>query len=135
MASKPAPKGRAMGRLMNSEAETPPRNVAVELAELAKTIGAKADATTVFGSPIVDGEKTVIPVAQSRFGLGWGDGIIAKGLGGGMTARPLGFIVIDKSGVRFHRTPPPSLAPLAIGVVLGLALAIRLTRPRARAGG
>lgn len=34
-----------------------------ELAELAKTIGVKADATTVFGSPIVDGERTVVPVA------------------------------------------------------------------------
>jgi hypothetical protein len=124
-----------MGRLTDSEPEAPPRNVPVELAELAKTIAAKADATTVFGSPIVDGERTVIPVAQSRFGLGWGDGLIAKALGGGMTAKPLGFIVIDKSGVRFHRTPAPSLAPFALGVVLGLALAMRLTRPRVRAVG
>jgi Sporulation protein YtfJ (Spore_YtfJ) len=124
-----------MGRLTDSEAETPPKNVPPELAELAKTIGAKADATTVFGAPIVDGERTVIPVAQSRFGLGWGDGLIAKALGGGMTAKPLGFIVIDKSGVRFHRTPPPSFAPVALGMVVGLAIAMRLMRPRARAGG
>src|SRR6516162_5936598 len=106
-----------MGRAMDSETETSPKATSTELAELAKTIGAKADATTVFGSPIVDGERTVIPVAQSRFGLGAGDGLIAKGVGGGMTAKPLGFIVIDKSGVRFHRTPPRSLAPLALGVV------------------
>ena len=125
-----------MGRLMDSQAEASPRNASPELAELAETIGRKANATAVFGSPIVDGERTVIPVAQARFGLGAGDGLIAKGVGGGMTAKPLGYIVIDKSGVRFQRTPQSSLAPLALGVVLGLALAIRLMRPpRARAGG
>jgi hypothetical protein len=47
-----------------------------------------------------------------------------------MTAKPMGLIVIDKSGVRFHRTPRPSLATLALGVVLGLTIAMRLTRPR-----
>jgi len=46
-----------------------------------------------------------------------------------MTAKPLGFIVIDKNGVRFQKTPQPSLALLAIGAVLGLALATRLGRP------
>ena len=119
-----------MGRLTDAKAEASPNNGSPELAELARTIGAKADAATVFGSPIVDGERTVIPVAQSRFGVGWGDALIARGLSGGMTAKPLGFIVIDKSGLRFHRTPAPSFAPIALGVVLGLALAIRLMRPR-----
>ena len=53
-----------------------------------------------------------------------------------MTAKPLGFIVIDRNGVRFQRTPQPSLAPLALGVLLGLALAMRLTRaPRPRIAG
>ena len=46
-----------------------------------------------------------------------------------MTAKPLGFIVIDKDGVRFERTPQPSLLPLALGVLIGLALAMRLKRP------
>ena len=46
-----------------------------------------------------------------------------------MTARPLGFIVIDKDGVRFERMPQPSLLPLALGVLIGLALAMRLKRP------
>jgi len=124
-----------MGRLMDSEAEGSSKNAAPELAELAETIGKKANATAVFGSPIVDGERTVIPVAQARFALGAGDGLIAKGVGGGMMARPLGYIVIDRAGVRFQRTPQSSLAPLALGVVLGLALAIRLTRPRVRTAG
>ena len=122
-----------MGRLMNAEAEALQKDIPPQLAELAEAIGKKANATAVFGSPIVDRERTVIPVAQARFGLGLGDGLIAKGLGGGMTAKPLGFIVIDGSGVRFQRTPQPSLAPLAFGVVLGLAIAMRLMRPpRAR---
>src|SRR5271167_2880387 len=118
-----------MGRLMDSEAEAPPNGVQPQLAELAETIGKKANATAVFGSPVVDGDRTVIPVAQARFGLGGGDGLIAKGVGGGMTAKPLGFIVIDSHGVRFQKTPQPSLTALAVGVVLGLALAMRLSRP------
>ena len=118
-----------MGRLTDIEAEALQKDIPPQLAELAEAIGRQANATAVFGSPIVDGERTVIPVASARFGLGGGDGLIAKGLGGGMTAKPLGFIVIDRHGVRFQRTPQPTLAPLAIGVVIGLALAMRLTRP------
>jgi Sporulation protein YtfJ (Spore_YtfJ) len=118
-----------MGRLTDIEAEALQKDIPPQLAELAEAIGKKANATAVFGSPIVDGERTVIPVASARFGLGGGDGLIAKGVGGGMMAKPLGFIVIDRHGVRFQRTPQPTLAPLAIGVVLGLALALRLTRP------
>ena len=123
-----------MGRLMDAEAEASPNNIP-QLAELAEAIGRQANATAVFGSPIVDGDRTVIPVAGTRFGVGVGDGLIAKGLGGGMTAKPLGYIVIDQRGVRFQRTPA-SLAPLALGVVLGLAIAMRLTRrSRARPAG
>jgi uncharacterized spore protein YtfJ len=118
-----------MGRLTDIEAEALQKDVPPRLAELAEAIGRQANATAVFGSPIVDGERTVIPVASARFGVGGGDGLIAKGVGGGMTAKPLGFIVIDRHGVRFQRTPQPTLAPLAIGVVIGLALAMRLTRP------
>jgi uncharacterized spore protein YtfJ len=118
-----------MARLIDDEAEALQKDMAPRLAELAETIGRQANATAVFGSPVVDGERTVIPVAEAKFGLGAGDGLIAKGVGGGMTAKPLGFIVIDRNGVRFQRTPQRSLAPLALGVVIGLALAMRLTRP------
>ena len=118
-----------MGRLMDADAEALEKDIPPTLAELAEIIGKKANATAVFGSPIVDGDRTVIPVAQAKFGLGGGDGLIAKGLGGGMMAKPLGFIVIDRNGVRFQKTPQPSLTALAVGVVLGLALAMRLSRP------
>jgi uncharacterized spore protein YtfJ len=118
-----------MGRLTDAEAEALQRDLSPTLVELAETIGKKANATAVFGSPIVDGDRTVIPVASARFGLGGGDGLIVKGVGGGMTAKPLGFIVIDRNGVRFQRAPQPSMTALAVGVVLGLALAMRLSRP------
>jgi uncharacterized spore protein YtfJ len=118
-----------MGRLTDANAEGLQEDLPPQLAELAETIGKKANATAVFGSPIVDGDRTVIPVAQARFALGGGDALIAKGVGGGMTAKPLGFIVIDRNGVRFQRMPQPSLIALAVGVVLGLALAMRLSRP------
>jgi hypothetical protein len=118
-----------MARPTDDEAEAAQKDMSARLAELAEAIGRQANAAAVFGSPVVDGDRTVIPVAEAKFALGAGDGLIAKGVGGGMTAKPLGFIVIDRSGVRFQRTPRPLLAPLALGVVLGLALAIRLTRP------
>ncbi len=118
-----------MGRLTDADAAALEKEIPPTLAELAEVIGKKANATAVFGSPIVDGDRTVIPVAQARFALGGGDGLIAKGLGGGMTAKPLGFIVIDPHGVRFQKTPQPSFTAFAVGVVLGLALAMRLSRP------
>jgi len=128
--------GGEMSRLTDGEAQAAPKDISPWLAELAEAIGKKANATAVFGSPVVEGERTVIPVAEAKFGVGAGDGLIAKGVGGGMAAKPLGFIVIDGNGVRFQRTPQRSLAPLALGVVIGLALAIRLTRPpRPRAAG
>jgi hypothetical protein len=54
-----------MGRLMDSEAAAPPKEVRPQLAELAERIGKKANATAVFGSPVVDEDRTVIPVAQA----------------------------------------------------------------------
>jgi uncharacterized spore protein YtfJ len=118
-----------MGRMMDADVEALEKDISPTLSELAETIGKKANATAVFGSPIVDGDTTVIPVASARFALGGGDGFIAKGIGGGMTAKPLGFIVIDQNGVRFQKTPSRSMTALAVGVVLGLALAMRLSRP------
>ena len=108
-----------MGRFIDSEAEAPPKKVPPQLVELGETMSKSANATAVFGSPIHQGDRTFIPVAEARFGLGGGDSLIAKGVGGGMTAKPLGFIIIDKTGARFHRTPRSSLAPLALGVLVG----------------
>jgi hypothetical protein len=50
-----------MGRLTDADAEALQKDVSPTLAELAEVIGKKANATAVFGSPIVDGDRTVIP--------------------------------------------------------------------------
>jgi Sporulation protein YtfJ (Spore_YtfJ) len=121
-----------MGRLMGAEADALQKGMSPQLAELAEAIGRQANATAVFGSAIVDGERTVIPVAQARFGLGVGDGLIAKGLGGGMTAKPLGFIVIDRNGVRFQRTPQPSHRACARHAIDATAQSENLAREAAR---
>jgi hypothetical protein len=55
-----------MGRLTDIEAEALQKDIPPQLAELAEAIGKRANATAVFGSPIVDGERTVIPVANAR---------------------------------------------------------------------
>jgi hypothetical protein len=125
-----------MGQLTDSTTEAPVKEVPPQLVELAETIGKNANATAVFGAPINHEDRTFIPVAEARFGLGGGDSLIAKGVGGGMTAKPLGFITIDKTGAYFRRTPRSSLAPLALGVIVGLAIAMRLMRPpRVRTAG
>jgi hypothetical protein len=59
-----------MGRLTDADAEALQSEIPPQLAELAETIGKNPKATAVFGSAIVDGDRTVIPVAQARFALG-----------------------------------------------------------------
>ena len=67
---------------------------------------------TVFGDPVRENERTVIPVARVtyRFGFGGGSGppensgepVPGGGGGGGMlNARPVGFIETSSSGSRF----------------------------------
>ena len=68
-----------MARLTDDEAEAAQKDMSARLAELAEAIGRQANAAAVFGSPVVDGDRTVIPVAEAKFGLGAGDGLIARG--------------------------------------------------------
>ena len=53
-----------MGRLTDADAEALQKDMSPSLTDLAETIGKKANATAVFGRPIVDGDRTVIPVAR-----------------------------------------------------------------------
>lgn len=74
----------------------------------------KANVATVFGDPVEVGDKTIIPVADVKFGfgLGFGEGPTASkedeesetssqggGSGGGVMARPLAVIEISDAGV------------------------------------
>ncbi|MET0387919.1 MAG: spore germination protein GerW family protein [Polyangiales bacterium] len=79
-------------------------------------VGAAADASAVFASPVTKDGVTVIPVARV-FG-GFGAGAIPPGVsagqgvgpglgGGGFGAQPVGFIEIDRDGARFRRIDTP----------------------------
>jgi uncharacterized spore protein YtfJ len=74
----------------------------------------KANVTTVFGDPVEVGDKTIIPVADVKFGfgIGFGEGPTASkeeeesetssqggGSGGGVTARPVAVVEISDTGV------------------------------------
>src|SRR5262245_51456884 len=68
------------------------------LARLAERVGARFDASNVFGAPVERDGVTVIPVASIRFGLGGGGGSDPRkgqdGEGGGAagTASAAGYI-------------------------------------------
>jgi uncharacterized spore protein YtfJ len=85
---------------------------------LAKTIGATARASTVFGEPVIRGEITVIPVARARWGFGGGGGQRGeergRGGGGGVILQPVGFIEISSSGAEFRRIRSTPIAPVAV---------------------
>jgi len=90
----------------------------VKLEELFKAIEDmrdKASVRAVFGEPVEVGGKTIIPVADVKygFGVGYGEGSPAKeeeaeppasgsggGAGGGIAARPVAVLEITDDGVK-----------------------------------
>ena len=72
----------------------------------------KASVNAVYGEPVKVGEKTIIPVADIKygFGLGYGESAPASdeeeeipsgggGVGGGIAARPVAVVEISDEGV------------------------------------
>lgn len=123
-----------MRQSMDFSAEVDKAKAPAELVELAHAIARAANASAVFGAPVREGERTLIPIAQAAFRLGGADSFLGKGAGGGMTIKPLGYIVMDRSGARLRRGPQRSLALVfGLGLLAGMAFAIRLMpRPVAR---
>ena len=73
---------------------------------LADRVGATAGAGAVFGEPVKQGGRTVIPVAQSIWGGGAGSGEsenegTGSGGGAGAMTRPLGYIEISEHETAF----------------------------------
>lgn len=76
-----------------------------------------AGATTVYGTPIEHGEKTIVPVARVAYGFGWGygpgpggdddppaglpDDEQGGGMGGGVWATPAGVVEVTDEATRF----------------------------------
>jgi len=60
----------------------------------------------VYGTPITQGETTVIPVAELRTGFGFGSGHDAeeegRGGGAGLRMMPRGYLHITPEGVRYR---------------------------------
>jgi uncharacterized spore protein YtfJ len=105
------------------------------LERLAEFVGAKATVRAVFGEPIRQGDRTVVPVARVRWGFGGGGGRSSEaptgtasgsGGGGGAAADPVGYLEITASGTAFPpiRDPYPSPA-LLVAAALATAILIR----------
>jgi uncharacterized spore protein YtfJ len=102
------------------------------LERLAGAIGAQASVRAVFGEPIRQGERTVIPVAKVRWGFGGGSGSAAAesagasngaGGGGGAASEPVGFLEITGDGAVFR----PIVSPYpSVGLILASGVAALL---------
>jgi len=99
------------------------------LERIGKTVGDKANVSTVFGEPVERGDVTVIPVAKTRFGFGGGggsgehEGQGGSGGGGGGAAyvSPIGYIEVRGEGAEFKRISGP-FERVALVVAASLAL-------------
>jgi uncharacterized spore protein YtfJ len=98
---------------------------------------AASDVRRVYGEPIKEGDRTIVPVAQvqSRFGFGGGSGrgpdaqSGGEGGGGGGTiaVRPIGYLEITPTETRF--VPIVDRTRLAvIGTVLAGLVALSIVR-------
>jgi uncharacterized spore protein YtfJ len=92
---------------------------------------------SVYGDPVVVGDRTVIPVAQVGYAFGGGGGAKAEspngggGGGGRVSARPCGALEITPEGTPFidFVDRPRMGAALVLGFVLGAAV-VALTGTR-----
>jgi uncharacterized spore protein YtfJ len=103
-----------------------------ELLEQVRAAAQQIGVKTVYGEPVVSGDKTVVPVASVAFGFGGGFGKSrendrSQGGGGGFGFRgwPAGYIEITPAGTRFvsvrehRRIAGALLAGIALGVIVG----------------
>ena len=107
------------------------------LQRIGKTVGDKANASTVFGEPVERGDITVIPVAKARFGFGGGgggsegateDGGAGGGGGGGAMVSPIGYIEVRAGSAEFKRiTGPVDLLAVVAAASLAALTLKRLT--------
>lgn len=101
------------------------------LAKLAEQVGARLNASTIFGTPVERDGVTVIPVGTVRFGLGGGGGNDPSGKGegeggGAMGAgAPTGYIELKDGRSRFVPVVHPGrmLASICLTVIGALLIA------------
>lgn len=103
--------------------------------QLAERLQGSANVKSVYGEPIREFDRTIVPVAKIGYGLGAGIGTGkteqsteapgGSGIGAGMGASPAGVLEIDANGTRFipYDNNQKLAAAVGIGVILGLLLA------------
>jgi uncharacterized spore protein YtfJ len=97
---------------------------------LGDNFAARANAKSVYGEPIHAGSRTVIPVAQVGYLLGAtsggrnGETVGGGSGGGGVVARPVGYIEITDAGARYVELSSVKrlIAAVAIGFAAGCLL-------------
>jgi uncharacterized spore protein YtfJ len=99
-----------------------------------------ASVRTVYGEPVVAGDKTIVPVACIAYGFGGGGGTRGGregqpgdeggGGGGGVSARPVGVVEITPAGTRFIEFGDRK--KLAGALFAGLVLGVLIGRRRSR---
>lgn len=124
--------------------------------EILDKLGALKEAATVdrvFGEPRTVGERTIIPVAEVRHGMGFrfgpgsgqhraaeeggqspeGEG--SGGGGGGAVSRPIGVVEVTSQGTSFIpiKAPGAPLAGLFIGLAFGMVMC--LMKDKCKCGG
>jgi uncharacterized spore protein YtfJ len=109
---------------------------------LAEKLGTTASAACIYGTPVERDGLTVIPVARVMYGLGGGsghkDGEEGSGMGGGVMAKPVGYIEMKGGEARFCpiRNPLMTWSLIAGGGMLSLlALKAIFTPARGRRAG
>ncbi|HTV44553.1 MAG TPA: spore germination protein GerW family protein [Stellaceae bacterium] len=103
------------------------------LRSLGNRLQAGASICQLYGEPVEQGGRTIVPVARMRYGFGAGGGSKHGGGGAGIDFRPVGLIEISDDGTRFvplHR-PLPLILALLGGLLLGYNLG-RRAGPRDR---
>jgi uncharacterized spore protein YtfJ len=96
------------------------------LESMAERVSARASVKSVYGDPLIVGDRTVIPIAQVRYGFGGGagrrkgDDEAGGGGGGSVSARPSGALEITPKGTRFIAFDDR----WATGIVLALGFAL-----------
>jgi hypothetical protein len=88
------------------------------LQSLHESLSARAQVKSVFGEPIIAGDKTIIPVAKIGYGFG------------GVGALPVGVFEVGPQGTRFVAVSDRKklLGTLLLGAALGLIFARRKRR-------
>ncbi|AXC15271.1 hypothetical protein ACPOL_6027 [Acidisarcina polymorpha] len=93
-----------------------------------------ASASNVYGNPIQAYDRTIIPVAKFGYGLGAtsggrdGENVGGGSGGGGVGAKPAGYLEISEAGTRYVAFSTPRQVLLA--AVAGLAAGYLLARLR-----